>query len=397
MPKREDEFWASQKEGKGQGLCPRCGSSNISYNPKFHSWRCNKCEHSFPTPSYGSGKDLRGKTTKPIYKHKKYKTTGIRFKSVGRSLSVFWRNLKKVLISILVLATTAIVVSAVCLFISGEIKLSSTIIIVIVGLIILAWGLRSLSKYRPSVARTFIFLLVSVLFIITTSVYLDVKSPADVKDSIIGAFSTETEQFRSTVDLVIQRTELKVVEISAVISENDGETKQAMEQSSEASADIKHVQIDGGILVGADGHYISLQNNPDATNHSWGELKEFLLKDSTDSKSYDFDTFVCADFAEMLHNNAEAAGIRAAFVSIFLGPCSYWPSSGGHALNAFETTDRGLVYIDCTGGNGGINADKIVELEVGKNYIPECIFPEPGWSPIWGNMGMVEEIEVVQW
>lgn len=69
MPKREDEFWAAQKEGRGRGLCPFCGSSNISYNPKFESWRCNNCEHSFPMPSYGpgdeSGKEARwfGKTT----------------------------------------------------------------------------------------------------------------------------------------------------------------------------------------------------------------------------------------------------------------------------------------------------------------------------------------------
>lgn len=69
MPKREDEFWAAQKEGRGRGLCPRCGSPDISYNPKFESWRCNKCEHSFPMPSYGPGgefgKEARwfGKTT----------------------------------------------------------------------------------------------------------------------------------------------------------------------------------------------------------------------------------------------------------------------------------------------------------------------------------------------
>ncbi len=69
MPKREDEFWAAQKEGRGRGLCPSCGSSNISYNPRFESWRCNKCEKSFPSPSYGPGADFGkearwfGKTT----------------------------------------------------------------------------------------------------------------------------------------------------------------------------------------------------------------------------------------------------------------------------------------------------------------------------------------------
>ncbi len=76
MPKREDEFWAGKKEGKGRGLCPFCGSSNIYYNRRFESWRCGKCEKSFPSPSYGpggdSGKESRwfGKTTEEIGRKK---------------------------------------------------------------------------------------------------------------------------------------------------------------------------------------------------------------------------------------------------------------------------------------------------------------------------------------
>ena len=37
------------------GLCPFCGSSNISRNPKYKTWRCNRCEKSFPVPSHGPG------------------------------------------------------------------------------------------------------------------------------------------------------------------------------------------------------------------------------------------------------------------------------------------------------------------------------------------------------
>jgi hypothetical protein len=112
---------------------------------------------------------------------------------------------------------------------------------------------------------------------------------------------------------------------------------------------------------------------------------------------YNYDTFVCADFAEMLHNNAEKAGFRTAYVSIQLGPCAYYPTSGGHALNAFETTDKGLVYIDCTGYTTSMNADKIVDVLVGKEYIPKSIFPNPGWSEYWDSMGKVENIDTVHW
>ncbi len=54
MPKREDEYGRQQGETRGKALCPRCGSPNLSYNKMYKSWRCNRCERSFPTPSYGA-------------------------------------------------------------------------------------------------------------------------------------------------------------------------------------------------------------------------------------------------------------------------------------------------------------------------------------------------------
>ncbi len=85
---------------------------------------------------------------------------------------------------------------------------------------------------------------------------------------------------------------------------------------------------------------------------------------------------VCADFAEDVHNNAEAKGIRAAWVGI-----EFREAGDGHALNAFETTDRGLVYVDCTGTSVGerfrqslevsfkpMSQDKIAYVEIGKEY-----------------------------
>jgi hypothetical protein len=110
---------------------------------------------------------------------------------------------------------------------------------------------------------------------------------------------------------------------------------------------------------------------------------------------YVANSFVCADFAEMLHNNAEKAGWRAAFVGITL--------SGGetHALDAFETTDLGLVYIDCTGmpctAPRPMKTDSRVNVAVGEPYIPECIFPQPGWSCTENSIGVVTKIDVMQW
>ena len=94
----------------------------------------------------------------------------------------------------------------------------------------------------------------------------------------------------------------------------------------------------------ASGSRVCLVNYKNATDPTWDELMSFLKRDDTDEQPYIEDSFVCADFAEMLHNNAEASGIKAAYVGVdfIVGE--------GHAINTFNTTDKGLVYVDCTRG-----------------------------------------------
>ncbi|RZB32200.1 MAG: hypothetical protein AEth_00523 [Candidatus Argoarchaeum ethanivorans] len=93
----------------------------------------------------------------------------------------------------------------------------------------------------------------------------------------------------------------------------------------------------------ASGSQICLINYNNATDPTWDELIVFLEKDDTDEELYLDNSFVCADFAEMLHNNAETSGIKTAWVGVD------FTVGEGHALNAFNTTDKGLVYVDCTG------------------------------------------------
>jgi len=98
--------------------------------------------------------------------------------------------------------------------------------------------------------------------------------------------------------------------------------------------------------IKGDGSSIHLINNKNAKDPTWEELQTFLLQDDTDKKYYT-STYVCGDFAERLHNNAEAAGIKAAFVVVKITSMSPWGDL--HALNAFQTSDKGLIYIDDTG------------------------------------------------
>jgi len=95
---------------------------------------------------------------------------------------------------------------------------------------------------------------------------------------------------------------------------------------------------------GTYGFRVVLENNPDAKDPTWDQVVAFLKADKTDEMEYVAADFMCGSFAQEVHNNAERAGIRAAFVGIDLAG-----ESIGHAVNAFNTTDRGLVYIDSTG------------------------------------------------
>jgi hypothetical protein len=134
-------------------------------------------------------------------------------------------------------------------------------------------------------------------------------------------------------------------------------------------------------VVTKGGPKIHLVNDPGAQDPTWQQLKDFIASDNTDSKAYDLRTFPCGAFAQEVHNNAEAHGIKAAWVAV-----DFENDSIGHALNAFQTRDRGLVYVDCTGYRGqnvpvqtensdvskvyGARAgsDSVAYLEIGKEY-----------------------------
>ena len=126
------------------------------------------------------------------------------------------------------------------------------------------------------------------------------------------------------------------------------------------------------------GEAVTLTRNDKATNPTWAQVKAFMAQDQTDKIKYSQGSFVCSNYAEQVYNNAEARGIRAAFVTIQF-------QNGGvpHALNAFQTTDRGLIYIDSTGVEKtsikitkvdfkdlGVTADydRVGYIQVGKPY-----------------------------
>jgi len=97
---------------------------------------------------------------------------------------------------------------------------------------------------------------------------------------------------------------------------------------------------------------------------TYREVVTFLREDRTDKNKYVEDTYVCSHFARDVCNNAEAEGLRCAFVELRY-------SEGGHSIIAFETIDEGLVYFDAI-------TDERAKPVVGKRYY-KCVEPKPGY------------------
>jgi hypothetical protein len=102
-----------------------------------------------------------------------------------------------------------------------------------------------------------------------------------------------------------------------------------------------------------------IHNNPGARNRTYQEVVDFILSDDTDQRIYDEASFVCIDYAVAVHDHAERQNVSAGVITCEIG-------STLHALNFFNTTDRGLIYVDCTGARAGEpvhNYDKIARID----------------------------------
>jgi len=286
------------------------------------------------------------------------------------------------------------------------------------------WWCRLVSKNgwrQPSMKLT-VFSLICLFFIFS---FAGVQPLSDYKDTMFDSISTyfrETNQPDTTPppsDTTPSPSDTTPSPPDTIPPPSDGVNSYTGKYKNYYLGLVKTPEV----LSGSDcyGEFIVLINNEHARNPTYSELLSFLRSDETDEFPYQY-TFpivgfyypppeddidldqlkniidgtaepsppnICADFAERLHNNAEMAGIRCAYVSITLD------GNTGHACNAFQTTDRGLVYIDCTGisaGDGPDKNDRIVDIEVGKQYNPDYLFPSGGWYIPSGTMGRVTDV-----
>lgn len=131
-------------------------------------------------------------------------------------------------------------------------------------------------------------------------------------------------------------------------------------------------------IIGADGEQIRITNNPIAVDVTYSELIQFIEADTTDQIIYNDSSFVCADYAELLHNKAEEQGIKTGVVSV-----NFEESEIGHMFNIFNTIDKGEVLVDITEHDTIVN-----NLIVGEEIEKESIDGEKQYS-INGNVSEI--------
>jgi len=94
-------------------------------------------------------------------------------------------------------------------------------------------------------------------------------------------------------------------------------------------------------------------------NPTFEKVKDFILKDPTNRNEFVLNQYECRHFATDVNNNADAEGLRCAFVLLCF-------DQGQHAVIAFDTVDMGLVYIEP-------QTDVRIHPEVGSKYQGEEI------------------------
>ena len=142
------------------------------------------------------------------------------------------------------------------------------------------------------------------------------------------------------------------------------------------------VNFNGKQFENSDNSSTVLTNNVSSVDVSYNQLVNFLKEDQTDKIPFVNGSFECNEFALTLHNNAEEKGIRAGFVIIV------YDSHGEHAINVFNTTDKGVIYVDDTGmctNPDNEDFDTTVNLEAERDYKPISLFVNDdrvNWGPV---------------
>lgn len=271
---------------------------------------------------------------------------------------------------------------------SAYLYLLNMLIIIIAQIWLLSWLCGMLKRSRQLSSKPkFAVVFWSLLAVAVFCAFVGISPFSDIKNTTTTAIANWWEQTTTVTETATETaTEPPSQNLPPPL---DNPTYSSTSYDINKDKYPKWVWINDYTYVASEsGRAIELYENPNAKNPTWEQLLSFLRTDNTDKMTYVPGYFVCVDFAETLHNNAEKSGIRCGLV--VLHPIL-------HACNAFETTDRGLVFIDCTGQpkyeTGPYDKDRLVNVQLGADYAPRFIFSsQSGWTI--QDMGTVTRYQI---
>jgi cob(I)alamin adenosyltransferase len=183
---------------------------------------------------------------------------------------------------------------------------------------------------------------------------------ADLAHTETNLTTAQSNLTQTQIDLTNTQSKLSTAQVKLVQTQAD--LTNALNQVTLTNERVNTLQTD----------YDSLKTNYDRLTTGYAyvlsdptylQMKNFLSGDKTDQKTYDASIYNCQNFSADLITNAAKLKIRCAFVSID-------ERSSGHAIIAFNTTDKGIIYIEP-------QSDEEVNLQVGKRYY-QCVIPKTG-------------------
>jgi hypothetical protein len=194
-----------------------------------------------------------------------------------------------------------------------------------------------------------ILAIVAITFLVATAWVLHELNETQDTLLLVGS-ELEAAQTR----LADVRAELATVEAGLATVEIELNASKELVKSLKAT--LSNLQVNYARLTTGYGYVLR--------DPSYQEMREFLARDGTSEREWVRGEYTCVDFARDVKTNAARERIRSAFVLIE-------HPEVGHAIVAFYTTDRGLVFIEP-------QEDWKVEPRIGKRYY-QSVRPPPGY------------------
>lgn len=177
-----------------------------------------------------------------------------------------------------------------------------------------------------------------------------------------GELNATKTELQSTV-IALDSTKIKLQTMEETWQSAETELAATLDRLSTAQAELddretelSELQINYEGLMAGHGYTIK--------DPSYNDMLRFLEDDDTDKAEYIEDEYECIEFTTDLCNRAEEKGIRCAYVSV------RFPDGRGHAIVAFNTIDKGLIYIEP-------QYDDLVNIVIGKPFY-KCVVPKEG-------------------